>query len=188
LRPIQAPRFGRVYASLTLRLSVRVENHMKRTVHLINGRIGSGKTTFARKLEAKFAAARFTHNEWMAKLYGQNPPEEHYRQYYGRVESLIWDTALATINAGADVILDLGFWSRESRDAARRQVTAANAVSIFYSLSCPHSIARSRTLERSKKPPMDSLRIDSAAYDKLDAQFEPMEDDEEFVVIQGTDD
>lgn len=34
--------------------------------------------------------------------------------------------------------------------------------------------------------PTDSLWIDRAAYEKLDALFEPMRDDEEFVSIQGT--
>ena len=43
-----------------------------------------------------------------------------------------------------------------------------------------------RTLTRSVNPPTDSLWIDRAAFDKLDALFEPMQDDEEFILVQGS--
>ena len=156
------------------------------TAHLLCGRIGSGKTTFARKLAQESAAIRFTHDEWMVKLYGPNQPEDDYRECFVRVESLIWEMAEAALRAGTDVILDFGFWSRDSRDIARDRVEAAGAVARFYSLTCPRSVAMDRTLTRSVNPPADSLWIDRAAYEKLDALFEPMQDDEEFVLVQGT--
>ena len=42
-------------------------------LHLIYGFVRAGKTTFARKLESEISAIRFTHDEWMVKLYGHNP-------------------------------------------------------------------------------------------------------------------
>ena len=56
----------------------------------------------------------------------------------------------------------------------------------FYEVFCPQKIMRARALERSKSPKTDSLWIDGAGFDKLIAIFEPMEDDEEFVRIDGT--
>ena len=114
---------------------------MKPTVHLLCGRIGSGKTTFAKRLERETAAVRLTHDEWIVRLYGPNPPEKHYREYFVRVENQIWELAEAIVRAGADVILDFGFWSRESRDAARDRTHDAGAVARFYSMSCPRQIA-----------------------------------------------
>jgi predicted kinase len=166
-------------------VAISVENFVKPTFHLLCGRIGSGKTTFARKLEQENNAIRFTHDEWIVNLYGPNPPESSYGEYFVRVENLIWETAEAAIRAGADVILDFGFWTRASRDLARKRARAAGADVIFYGLSCPRQIALNRTLERSKNPPRNSLWIDRAAYEKLDALFEPMQDDEEFVSVQG---
>jgi predicted kinase len=159
---------------------------MKPTIHLLCGRIGSGKTTFAKKLEQDVSAVRFTHDEWVHRLYGHTPPEESYSEIFVRVENQIWETAEAFVHKGADVILDFGFWSRESRDVARDRALAAGAVAKFYSMSCPRRIALDRTLKRSTVPPADSLWINRAAYEKLDALFEPMQDDEEFVSIQGT--
>jgi predicted kinase len=48
------------------------------TVHMIHGYLGAGKTTFARRLEQELPAIRFTHDEWMARLYGIDPPVEHF--------------------------------------------------------------------------------------------------------------
>jgi predicted kinase len=160
---------------------------LKPAIHLLCGRIGSGKTTFAKKLEREIAAVRFTHDEWVASLYGHTPPEEDYGDIFVRVENLIWDVALSVVSAGTEVILDFGFWSRESRDVARNRACAADAIARLYYISCPRRIARSRTLDRSKNPPLDSLWIDRAAYEKLDALFEPLRNDEEYITIQGGD-
>jgi predicted kinase len=148
--------------------------------------MGSGKTTFARKLEKHYGAVRFTHDEWMVKLHGWNPPEERYSEYFVQVEKLIWDEATLAIQAGTDIILDFGFWTRASRDAARNRVCSLGATAKFYEVFCPHSIMRARALERSKSSSTDSLWIDGAGFDKLMATFEPRQDDEEFIRIDGT--
>lgn len=155
------------------------------TVHIICGRIGSGKTTFAKRLEREIPAVRFTHDEWLAGLLGPQPPEAEFPEWLKRVDALIWNTAQSVVRAGSDVILDYGFWSRESRELAQDRVLALGAVPKLYLVSCPQRIARERTLARSKNPPPDSLWIDRAAWDKLNAFFEPMGTDEDFVEIDG---
>jgi len=122
----------------------------------------------------------------MVRLYGWNPPEEHYSEYFENVENLIWDEAERAIRTGTDVILDFGFWTRESRDVARNRVRSIGAAAKFYDIFCPKQIMRTRALERSKSPSTDSLWIDGAGFDKLIAALEPMQDDEEFVRIDGT--
>ena len=39
------------------------------TIHMMFGFIGSGKSTFARKLESELRAARFSPDEWMVAPY-----------------------------------------------------------------------------------------------------------------------
>jgi predicted kinase len=159
---------------------------MRPTVHLLHGFIGSGKTTFARQLERECGAVRFSHDEWMVRLHGWKPPETRYSEYFAQVESLIWEEVTRAIRAGADAILDFGFWTRESRDVARNRVRSIDAAAKFYEINCPRQIMRARALERSNSPSTDSLWIDSAAFDKLIVTLEPMQDDETFVRIDGT--
>ncbi len=129
---------------------------------------------------------RLSHDELMIRLHGWNPPEEHFSEYRVQVEELIWTEARRAIGAGTDVILDHGFWSRESRDAARDRAYSAGAAVQFYDVTCPQEIMRARALERSKSPTTHSLWIDGPGFDKLIAGFEPMQDDEEFIRIDGT--
>jgi predicted kinase len=92
---------------------------MMATLHLLHGFTGAGKTTFARKLETELLALRFTPDEWIVQLYGNNPPEEHCLEYFDRVTNLIWKLTMQLLRSERDVILDFGFWSRVSRDEAR---------------------------------------------------------------------
>ena len=122
----------------------------------------------------------------MARLYGQNPPEELFYEYFQRVDALLWQQASSVLRVGGDVILDSGFWSRESRDVARDRVLAGGAIPKFYSILCSEDVMRARTIERSENPPSDSLWINEAAFDKLKAGYEPMSTDEDYVGIDGT--
>jgi predicted kinase len=46
------------------------------TVHLIHGCLGAGKTTFAKKLAEEVNGVRFNPDEWMVRLYGEDPPAD----------------------------------------------------------------------------------------------------------------
>ena len=81
------------------------------TLHLIHGFAGAGKTTFARNLAVESSAIRFTHDEWMVKLYGHNPPENRFADYFDRISNLIWELTMQLLHLGQDVILDFGFWA-----------------------------------------------------------------------------
>jgi len=37
---------------------------------MIHGYLGTGKTTFARKLERELPAIRFSHDEWITRIFG----------------------------------------------------------------------------------------------------------------------
>jgi predicted kinase len=45
-------------------------NKKQPIAHIICGFIGSGKTTFARKLEKETGAIRITKDEWIIKIFG----------------------------------------------------------------------------------------------------------------------
>jgi predicted kinase len=156
---------------------------MMATLHMVYGFVGAGKTTFAKKLESSLPAVRFTHDEWMSKLYGDNPPLEHFADYYSRVHDLIWIYAERLLELNQDVVLDFGFWSRVSRDEARVKATALGAEYKLYLLDAPEDILKKRVRKRNENL-QGSLYIDDHAFELFKSRFEPLGKDEEHVLIK----
>lgn len=152
--------------------------------HLIHGFIGTGKTTYARQLETQIPALRFSIDEWMIALYGQNPPAAKFEEYHNRTAGLIWDIASRTLELGQDVILDLGFWSRKSRDDARQKVCAVGATPVLYYVTCTDAAIRERVLRRTAELPEHALHIDAEAIKTLWKRFEPLGNGESHRLIR----
>lgn len=92
-------------------------------VILICGKIGSGKSTYAKQLAQQLNAVNISQDELMlglfgAEMYGEEP--EKYEKYGARVEAYVKRKAGEAAKAGAVVICENGFWSRAERDALRR--------------------------------------------------------------------
>lgn len=153
------------------------------SLHLLHGFTGSGKTTFARKLEQELPAFRFSPDEWMVQLYGHNPPAEHFPEYFDRVVGLIWQSAVRLLELGVDVVLDFGFWSRSSRDEARARAAVLGIPYRLYALSCSEETMRRRVLRRTADLPADALWINAEAFELFKSRFEPLAQDEEHVRI-----
>ena len=154
------------------------------TLHLIHGFVGAGKTTFARKLESDISAIRFTHDEWMVKLYGHNPPEQKFAEYHARISDLIWELALKFLHLGQDVILDFGFWHRADRDEARFKASQANVEVKLYLVSCSEEIMLDRLAKRNSDLPNDSLQINEHAFNLFKHSYNALDDDEPHVVVE----
>lgn len=148
------------------------------TAPLIHGYLGVGKTTFAKRLEAELPALRFSHDEWMSRLFGEDPPEAEFGENHRRVWDLmetLWPRAL---RLGLDVVLDLGFWRRAERDRARELAKAVGAEARLYALSCPNDVAWAR-IEARNRTLDGALLITRNTFEMLRAGFEPLGVDEE---------
>lgn len=152
------------------------------TAHLIHGYLGSGKTTFAKALEQEATAIRFTHDEWMKKLYGDDPPEDHFAGYAKRVSDVMEGLWTRCLQIGADVVLDFGFWSRSERDRVRFTVARLGADCQLYRLSCSEDEAWMR-IEARNLSLASSLYIARNTFEVLKARFEPLSDDENRIEV-----
>jgi predicted kinase len=158
---------------------------MMATLHLLYGFTGAGKTTFARKLETELSALRFTPDEWIVQLYGNNPPAEHVLEYFERVTNLIWKLTMQLLCSDRDVILDFGFWSRISRDEARSKAQSADAKVKLYFISCTEETMRQRVLKRSTDLPIGALSIDEYAIQLFKKRFELLGEDESHIIVRS---
>ena len=152
------------------------------TAHLIHGYIGAGKTTFSRRLEHRTSAIRFTHDEWMKALYGDDPPEENFAEYSERISGLMESLWTRCLQIGVDVVLDSGFWSRKERDRVRSIITGLGADYRLYRLTCPDKLAWERIQARNDNL-SSSLYIAPNTFAVLKAHFEPLAEDEERIDV-----
>lgn len=159
-----------------------MQKNSKPVAHIIIGFIGSGKTTFARKLEKETGAVRFTKDEWMVRVFGNILTNKH-EEYDTKMASLATDMALKCLKAGIDVIIDEGFWVKEHRDAISKKVRNAGAIPKLYYIETSYETMKVRTLKRSENPPEDSFNIDEEVFNHYWKFFRPPGKDEKFILI-----
>ena len=152
------------------------------TAHLIHGYLGAGKTTFARRLERNMSAIRFSHDEWMVRFYGNDPPIEHFADYCRRVYEQMEEIWPRCLELGLNVVLDFGFWTRRERDATREKILAIGAQMRLYRLSLPEDEAW-RRIEKRNADLQGSLLIVRNTFEVLKERFEPLDPEEARIEI-----
>lgn len=155
------------------------------TAHLIHGFLGVGKTTLARQLEQKVPAIRFSHDEWMTRLYGDDPPVEHFQEFYRRVSQQLEEVWPRCLELGVDVVLDFGCWTRRERDALRAKIAAIGAEARLYRVTCSEEESW-RRIEKRNIDLRGSLYIARNTFEILKHRFEPLGSDEERIEIPGS--
>lgn len=153
------------------------------TAYLIHGYLGAGKTTFAKKLENEVNGIRFTHDEWMAKLFGNDPDPLKFPEYYNAISGMIYSLWPRCLELGNNVILDLNFWSRKQRDETRNIILNLNADFQLYYLKCSNETAWERVSKRNSKVEAN-LHIEPNTFNILQNQFEPLDSDENHILIE----
>jgi len=153
--------------------------------HVIIGFIGSGKTTFAKKLEKETGALRFTKDEWVIAVFGHDPTIEGFETYDGRVSKLSLDVALYCLKAGNDVIIDQGFWVRSQRDEVREKIEKSGGKIQFYYVKNTHKTMKQRMSKRNQKPTADAFVISQEMYDGYKKYFEEPALEEKCIIVEN---
>lgn len=83
------------------------------------------------------------------------------------------------LELGLDIVLDLNFWTRCERDAARMKARLLGAGVRLYRLNCPEEVAWQRIERRNVALDGSSLLITRNTFEELKTRFEPLDPDEE---------
>ena len=162
-----------------------IEKAKKSVIYLICGQIGSGKTTFAKKLEQETRAIRFTPDEWMLKLYSEIPAKEEFDDHFYKCCDVVWCVASEIVKRGGDVIFDFGFWKYKDREKYRKLVLGIGAESKLYYIDCDNENIRERLHRRNREQPDGAIEITDEMFDFYSPGFEAPGEDEKYTLINN---
>lgn len=151
---------------------------MSAVLHLICGQAGAGKTTYAKTLEGRRSAIRFSKDQWVIALHGRSLPMEEWSAAQEKCYRLIAELTVKLLTQEIDVILDYGFWYREERLAARDLAASVGATAMTHYLDTPDTIRRERVLSRNHALDEDSVEISPEEFEKQIDWFEKPSDAE----------
>jgi len=103
-------------------------------VYLMCGPAGSGKSTFARKLEAGGAVRLSFDEESFKRGIFKHPLPDEIRE---AVKQELDARLLELIKSGQDVVLDYSFWSKEMRKEYTDLLKSNGIHPIIYYVECP---------------------------------------------------
>ena len=156
---------------------------MSATVHLLCGKTGSGKTTFARALEQERKALLLSADEWMILLFGRDMERELFDARLRVCKELIYGVSERLTRLGVDVVLDFGFWARAERNAARDRISASGAAHVLYFFDAADDVLRKRLRARNSRLPANAYEITDEMFEEFGGMFEPPAADETCVRI-----
>jgi len=116
---------------------------------LVCGLPGSGKTTYAKRLEARLGTIRFCPDEWMLAL-ALGLYDEDRR---ARIEALQWQLGRELLAQGVTIIIEWGTWGRSERDTLRLGARALRASVELHYLSAPLDLLFERIQRRGMEDP-----------------------------------
>jgi predicted kinase len=151
-------------------------------VYLICGFIGAGKTTFAKKLEEKTGAVRITKDEWSISFIGNDPTSDGYAEWDTKIIELSRNVAFQLADKGIDVIMDEGFWEKETRAEMKRRIEAIGAKEVLYYLDTPIETIRERVIGRNNNITKDSFKISREMLDNYLTHWQPPSEDEDYIL------
>lgn len=148
-------------------------------LHLIIGPVGAGKSTLGRHLAATHGGVRLTLDDWMARLYGDDPrPATDRLAWYAartaRCLALIWELTEALARAQTPVILEIGLVRRAERARFYAQVDAAGLPLTVHLVDAPRAVRRARVAQRNaERGPGFHVVVPPAFFELASDAWEP---------------
>lgn len=151
------------------------------TVHLIEGPVGAGKSTYATALASQANSVHIALDAWFAALFSPDRPAEHVMPWYiqrkERLLQLIWAHAQNLLDAGTDVVLELGLIQRSSRIPFCHEVCATGHTLRIHVLDAPLEVRRERVRRRNiEKGPTYSMVVPDPVFELASQLWEPPDD------------
>ena len=143
-------------------------------VFMLCGKIASGKSHYAEMLCRQENAVMLSVDELVLSILGSDLGEKH-EEITERVQAYLFEKSVEMVNAGTNVLLDWGFWTREKRSAARKFYEDRGIACEFHYIDVPVDVWR-RNIEKRNQEVLagetSAYFVDEGLMKKLEALFE----------------
>ena len=154
------------------------------TLHLLCGKIASGKSTLAAELGALPGCVVISEDQWLAALYRD---EMHLVADYVRVAAKLSKAMtphlVALLTAGVSVVLDFPANTRANRDWMRSVIEASSANHRLHYLDVPDALCKSRLHARNQGGEHAFAATDEQ-FALITRYFEPPQEEEGFHLVR----
>mgnify|MGYP000920871024 CR=1 FL=1 len=146
------------------------------------GPAGSGKTTYAKKLEREgFLRLSFDDESYKLGITKHPLPEDIHVE----IENKLIEKLKENILNGKDMVLDFSFWSKKMRDKYKNILKEYNIEPKIIVIKTPKEIVIDR-IEKRKGSNADEIMLNTDDVNKYYDNFEyPTEDEGELIIING---
>jgi len=144
---------------------------------MICGPTGAGKTTYSISLAAEIKAIRFSIDPWMQTLFSKDMTTLDYGWMIDRVHRCyeqIWQVSEQILDINGNVILDLGFTTKEQRDLFAERANTMSVNPEIHYLDTSKAIRKQRIDKRNaeKDPAVYAFEVTDMMFDFMEPRFE----------------
>ncbi|MCW8936095.1 MAG: ATP-binding protein [Gammaproteobacteria bacterium] len=155
------------------------------TLHLMCGKMASGKSTLAASLADKNNAILIIEDEWLSKLY----PDEirtinDYIKYSSRLQNIIRSHVISLLKHGTSVVLDFPANTIKQRNTLRSIFESADVTHTLHYVEASNEKCKEQLKKRNENNPEQTAFTSEAEFDFINQYFQPPSDTEHFNIIR----
>lgn len=152
-------------------------------LHLICGKIASGKSTLTAQLGASAGTIIISEDDWLAALYADEMSSlSDYVRCSARLRDIIGPHVVALLKAGVSVVLDFQANTRASRTWMRGLIDAANVPHTLHYLDVPDAVCKARLHLRNARGD-HAFAVTDEQFDQISKHFVAPGQQEGFDII-----
>ncbi|WP_026970479.1 AAA family ATPase [Aliagarivorans marinus] len=153
------------------------------SIYFLCGFIGSGKSTYAKRLAKQQQAFIFSPDEWMIPMFGEHMPRELFDQRLNTFKRLFERSALQLLELGTSVIFDSGYWSKAERAEAKAWAEQHQLDYQLVYIATPKALCFERAQARNATAGEQAFQMDEQMLELFWSKFE-LPSEEELAAMQ----
>lgn len=151
-------------------------------LHLLCGKIASGKSTFADQLIQSEQGIIISEDQWLARLFSNELSSmQDYVSYSDRLRAAMEPHILSLLQNNQTIILDFAANTKKQRAWMRSIIEQANCSHILHFLNVADEVCLERLKERNAKGEHD-FQASEEQFHQFNAYFTPPSEDEGFSI------